>query len=125
MSGEADLTALLAGLSAVRRAGVWRFETGPAHPGGSAVLAFQEREGWTSILPATATTRPDNRWIWLEMSVQSDLNAVGFLAAIAKALAGAGVPCNAVAGFYHDHIFVPENKADTAIKAIDALAGKG
>ncbi len=125
MSAETGLAALLAGLSAVRRSGVWRFETSSARPGGSAVLAFQEREGWTAILPADETTSPDNRWVWLEMSVQSDLNAVGFLAAIAKALAGAGVPCNAVAGFYHDHIFVPENQADIAIEAIDTLAGKG
>lgn len=123
MSGESDLDTLLKTLKVIRHDGVWQFETQAGKPSlDEAVLAFREREGWTAILPAAEDTADDNRWVWLEMSVHSDLNAVGFLARVAAALAGAGVPCNAVAGFYHDHIFVPEHKADVAVKALEALA---
>lgn len=125
MSGESDLATLLKTLEVIRHDGEWRFETQAEHPDpDQSALAFRESEGWTAILPAGQSTPPDNRWVWLEMSVHSDLNAVGFLAAIANALAGAGVPCNAVAGFYHDHVFVPEGKADVAVKAIEALANQ-
>lgn len=84
-------------------------------------MAFLEREGWTAVRKAAETTEPSNRWAWLELSVNSDLNAVGFLARVATALADAGVPCNAVAAYHHDHIFVPEDKADTAILALQDL----
>ena len=123
MSGESDLETLLKTLRVIRHEGVWRFETGVDQPDASeAIMTFQESEGMTIIAPAAIDTSSDNRWVWLEMSVHSDLNAVGFLARIAVALSEAGVPCNAVAGFYHDHIFVPEDKADVAVTALEVLA---
>ncbi len=123
MSGESDLETLLKTLKVRRRGGMWRFETSADQPGVSeAIMTFRESEGLTTILPVEADTPPDNRWVWLEMSVHSDLNAVGFLARIANALTEAGVPCNAVAGYYHDHVFVPEHNADVAVKAIEELA---
>ncbi len=124
MSGESDLETLLKTLKVIRHEGVWRFETNADQLGTSeAIMTFQESEGMTIIAPAAIDTSSDNRWVWLEMSVHSDLNAVGFLARIAVALSEAGVPCNAVAGYYHDHIFVPEDKADVAVKALEVLAG--
>ena len=84
-------------------------------------MLFQESEGLTVITSAEASTPADNRWVWLELSVYSDLQAVGFLAKVSAALTDAGVPCNAIAAYHHDHIFVPESKADTAIAAIEAL----
>ena len=123
MSGESDLETLLKTLRVIRHEGVWRFEAGVDQPDASeAIMTFQESEGMTIIAPAAIDTSSDNRWVWLEMSVHSDLNAVGFLARIAVALSEAGVPCNAVAGFYHDHIFVPEDKADVAVTALEVLA---
>ncbi len=85
-------------------------------------MVFEEQEGTTVIGPADENTSKDNRWVWLELSVFSDLHAVGFMAAVAKALAEADVPSNAVAGFHHDHIFVPEDKAESAIAALEALS---
>ena len=84
-------------------------------------MLFQEREGLSVITSAEALTPENNRWVWLELSVYSDLQAVGFLAQVAAALTEADVPCNAIAAYHHDHIFVPEGKADAAIRAIEAL----
>lgn len=129
---EADLSKLLASLSVIRRDGLWRFETIPSEQSSWADLVnlrevrdiamlFQESEGLTVITSALDETPRDNRWVWLELSVFSDLQAVGFLAHVAAALSAANVPCNAVAAFHHDHIFVPEVKAEAAILAIETL----
>jgi len=132
---ERDLEILLSTLKVIRRPGVWRYRTTSSRGLGMVLamgasrgfgfyskMLIQEREGVTAIVPAKAKTPPDNRWIWLELSVYSDLHAVGFMAAVAKALAEADVPCNAVAGFHHDHIFVPEDKVEAAIAALEALS---
>lgn len=129
---ESDLSTLLSTLEVIRRDGVWRFETIDKDAASWADLVnlrqvrdiamlFQESEGLTVITSADDETPQDNRWAWLELSVYSDLQAVGFLAKVAAALSDAGVPCNAVAAYHHDHIFVPEAKAETAIAAIEAL----
>lgn len=129
---EADLSKLLATLSVKQHDGVWRFETIPADQSswvelvnlresrGIAML-FQEEEGLTVITKANEDTPDDNRWAWLELSVYSDLQAVGFLARVAGALSEVGIPCNAVAAYHHDHIFVPISRAEDAISAIESL----
>ncbi|MFN3214535.1 MAG: ACT domain-containing protein [Henriciella sp.] len=129
---ESDLSTLLSTLEVIRRDGVWRFETINKDAASWADLVnlrqvrdvamlFQESEGLTVITSADDKTPQDNRWAWLELSVYSDLQAVGFLAKVSAALSDAGVPCNAVAAYHHDHIFVPETKAEAAITAIQAL----
>ena len=133
---ESDLSKLLATLRVKTHDGVWRFETIDKEAASWAELVnlravreiamlFQEEEGLTVITTATDETPPANRWIWLELSVYSDLNAVGFLAKVSAALSESGIPCNAVAAYHHDHIFVPEEQSDAAISAIEALRVQG
>lgn len=55
---------------------------------------------------------------WITLTVNSDLQAVGLTAAFASALGKAGISCNVVAGAYHDHIFVPIERASEAIKVL-------
>lgn len=118
-----DLTELLASLEVSLLDGVWAYETTSfsIDPDPDAIMAFKERESLTQICPAKSDTPESNRWHWIEVSVHSDLNAVGFLARLAGALAKAGVPCNAIAGYYHDHIFVPVDKTETALTALRDL----
>ena len=116
---ETDLSKLLADLTVTRHPGVWAY--GEGAPPAEAIFTFQEREGPCFIAAADADTAKDNRWVWLELAVYSDLHAVGFLAAVAQALATAGVPCNAIAALHHDHIFVPEDLASRAIAAIGSV----
>ncbi len=54
--------------------------------------------------------------------VQSSLNAVGFLAELTGRLAGRGVPCNPVSGFWHDYLFVEEGREG---EAVGVLGGGG
>ena len=129
---ERNLSTLLKTLEIKRHEGVWTFSTIPAETASWAELVnlqsvreiammFTETEGLSLIHAASEDTAADNRWVWLELSVFSDLNAVGFLAAIAAALTAADIPCNAVAAYHHDHIFVPETRVADAIAAMTAL----
>jgi hypothetical protein len=37
---------------------------------------------------------------------------------VASALSDAGIPCNMVAAFHHDHVFVPSSMAAAALDAL-------
>jgi len=83
---------------------------------------FREAEGMTLIIERH---QADNRMLSYEdkyrmitLGVHSSLQAVGFLAAIASALAEEGIPCNAVSAFYHDHLFIPVDYADKAMRSL-------
>ena len=55
------------------------------------------------------------------LTVHSSLNAVGLTAAVAGALAAAGISANVVAAHYHDHIFVPSERAVDALAVLEQL----
>jgi hypothetical protein len=59
---------------------------------------------------------------WITLRVHSALEAVGLTAAVSAALAREGVSCNVVAGFYHDHLFVPHDSAAQAVRLLEDLA---
>ena len=67
-------------------------------------------------------TEPAMRRITL--GVHSDLEAVGLTAAFTTALAEVGISANVVAGYYHDHIFVPDRQAKEAMRALSALQAR-
>lgn len=58
----------------------------------------------------------------ITLDVHSALEAVGFIAKIATALAKHDIGVNLVAGFYHDHLFVPADRADDAILILSDMA---
>ena len=54
--------------------------------------------------------------------MHSSLDAVGLTAAFATRLTESGISANVIAGFYHDHLFVPPAQAEQAITALRELA---
>ena len=124
---ETDLTTLIRAMSPRLHPDVFVFatvETVP--PGTQPLMRFHEAEGLTLILKREDAAGLDCsfpcRMITLE--IQSSLEAVGFLATITKALAGAGIPVNPVSAFHHDHLFVPEGRAEEAMAILLALASR-
>ncbi|QDG77160.1 ACT domain-containing protein [Labrenzia sp. PHM005] len=87
---------------------------------------FCETEGVTAILPlerARELGLADAEWFRrITLTVHSSLEAVGLTAAVSKALAQKGIPANVVAAYFHDHVFVPEERAEEAVEALRALA---
>lgn len=61
----------------------------------------------------------------ITLSIHSSLEAVGFLAAILPRLAAAGMGVNPVSAFHHDHLFVPADRADDAMRILEELAATG
>jgi hypothetical protein len=59
---------------------------------------------------------------WITLRVTSALDAVGLTAAVAGELAQAGLSCNVIAGYHHDHLFVPYDRAPSAVAVLEALA---
>jgi hypothetical protein len=58
----------------------------------------------------------------ITLQVHSALDAVGLTAAVSSALADAGIACNVVAGYHHDHLFVPYERGEEAVAILTALA---
>lgn len=93
----------------------------------SPVLTFVEDEGVTLILRQedAINAHIEHEFICqkITLSVHSALAAVGFMAAISEKLRQVGVPCNVVAGYHHDHLFIPVDKVEIAMTALNELAG--
>ncbi len=49
---------------------------------------------------------------------------VGFLAAITARLAAAGMGVNPVSAYFHDHLFIPADRAGEAMTILEALAAE-
>lgn len=58
----------------------------------------------------------------ITIQVHSSLEAVGLTYAMSKALSGANISCNVVAGYYHDHLFVPAKDSVRAVAALEAIS---
>lgn len=124
-------TAMIAGMAPVCDPETWHFCTtddrelaARARP--HALAVFGEEEGTSLILPdeaardlGFAVEMPMSR---ITLSVHSALDGVGLTAAVATALAGAHIPCNVVAAYHHDHVFVPEELAEDAVAVLRDVA---
>ena len=60
----------------------------------------------------------------ITLSVHSALDAVGFIARVSTALAKENMGVNPVAGFYHDHLFVPDGRQEDALRVLHRLTRK-
>ena len=90
------------------------------------VLLFREQEGYTLILEKEKADQLELEYSfvasWITLNVHSSLEAVGFTAAFSAALAREKISCNVVAGFFHDHIFVPKKDSEKALKVLSDLS---
>lgn len=127
MQGEADLAVLLACMEPVlhdEEYGYGLAPPGAALPEAFAVIA--EAEGVTVIAPVAVLVRQRiahrGGWARISLTVHSDLAAAGLTAAVARALAGAGISANVVAGYFHDHVLVQCERRAEAMAILAGLA---
>lgn len=133
MPGETDLPTLLRTLQPTLRPGEFVFcavdeATARAHLGTAAVVV-REAEGVTLVLLRADAERAGlphaGAFRCVTLAVHSSLEAVGLLAAVTGALAARGIAANAVAGFHHDHLFVPAARAEEALAVLGSLSAGG
>ncbi len=100
----------------------WQFVESSNEKVGQAPFAIiNEAEGTTDVVPYDeAEEVPVFARITLE--VHSSLEGVGLTAQVAGVLADAGIACNVIAGFYHDHLFVPWDSRDDALGLLEQLS---
>lgn len=132
MSGETSLERLLASLTAKLAEGVYVFCSLPdgGVPSGIAPrMVFREAEGVTLIVRESQALAHELPFEFpcrmITLNVHSSLEAVGFIAHIAAELSKHGISVNPVAGFYHDHLFVPEGKEEAALRVLANISGDG
>ncbi len=91
----------------------------------SPLMTFKEKEGCTYIIEKKDAIAYNytiqQTWSLISLDYQSDLEMTGLTAAISTALGDAKIPCNVVAAYYHDHIFVPKHLAASAITILSAI----
>ncbi|MCZ7415580.1 MULTISPECIES: ACT domain-containing protein [unclassified Streptomyces] len=130
MSGERDLSKLLSGMRPELNPGSYVFTTltGPPPDGVRPVASVTEPEGLTLVLPRqeadAAGLHYDYVAGWITLRVHSSLSAVGLTAAVSAALAEAGISCNVIAGYHHDHLFVHHELASVAVAVLEDLAAR-
>ncbi|WP_216665419.1 ACT domain-containing protein [Pseudoruegeria sp. HB172150] len=122
-----DSTALVRQMDPELTAGRFAFATfsgePPAALQSAATALFREPEALSLIVDAEhAPAEMPMRMIRLR--VHSALDGVGLTAAVSGALAQENIPANVVAGYHHDHIFVPEDLAEQAMAVLRRLAAE-
>lgn len=131
MSETTDLKHLLADLKPQIGEGDYVFITmqDGVYGEGSELLPIAscvEDEGLTLVVPKERADEAEIQYAGvfkrISLQVHSSLQAVGLTAAVAAALAAREISVNVVAGFYHDHLFVPALRAEEAMQTLIAMS---
>jgi hypothetical protein len=112
------LDAMLAGMAPVLDERAWFFVLIEGAVPDDAFAVIREDEGTTAILSGERSGIPFAR---ITLTVHSALEGVGLTAAVSGALAQAGIACNVVAGYHHDHLFVPWERRAEALEVLEKL----
>lgn len=129
MSGETNLARLLRSMTPQLNPGQYVFCCVPVEHDCRAlqpIASLREAEGLSLVLTRESADAHGLHYdyvaAWITLQVHSSLAAVGLTASFSAALAQAGISCNVVAGFHHDHLFVPSERAEQALSTLRALA---
>ena len=92
------------------------------------IVSIAELEGLTLVVPVEQAKaegldyyRVFNR---ITLEGHSSLEALGLTSVVTSLLAERGITSNVIAGFYHDHLFVPNDRTDEAMEALKELASQ-
>ena len=130
MSGETDLKSILQSLAPIMLDESYVFCTAAnANYGDYAeaqpIASFQEKEGLTLVLTQAhadaAGLNYEGLFGCISLQVHSSLESVGLTAVIAGKLAAYDISANIIAGYYHDHVFVPQANAAEALALLIQL----
>jgi hypothetical protein len=122
---ESDLATLLQTMEPVLFPHPYGYAVCDVPPSFPVFATVAEAEGMTVVAVLADLESAGFRsapWARISLTVQSDLAAVGLTAAFSGALGRKGISCNVIAGFHHDHLFVPWDRRFDAMAALEALS---
>lgn len=130
MKGETNLATIIKNMNPQLQAGEYVFMTVDdiaVVDTSKIIYFFKEKEGYTVIAEKQLAIEWKLTYqyvaAWITLTIHSSLEAVGLTAAFSNALANAGISCNVVAAYHHDHIFVDINDAHKAMKVLQEMTG--
>ncbi len=130
MSGEKDLNTILCSLDPCLQPSLYVFCTvRDARYGDLShtrpVACMAEPEGLTLVVAKEDADEEglayQGTFRCIRLGVHSSLQAVGLTAAVASALATHDISANMIAGYYHDHVFIPSAHADAALQILKSM----
>lgn len=90
-----------------------------------ALAIVYEPEGVTIVLPTSvelpAETRREGPFAAIRLNLQTSLQESGITAAISHAWAEEGIPCNVIAGFFHDVFLCPWEDRERALSLVQQI----
>ncbi|QUL36725.1 ACT domain-containing protein [Erythrobacter sp. JK5] len=118
---------MLAGMAPWLHAAPYRFLALPHEDAGAEWVGepfalIREDEAATVVIEALEPEPGGALFARITLQLQSDLEGVGLTAAVSAALAEAGIACNAIAGYHHDHLFVPWTRREQALGILQGLS---
>lgn len=126
--GEKNLDALIETMTPAMEDRVFVFVTVTdlaGIPAEQCELVYREAEGISLIMSREDAQNHGLDYVYpcrkITLSVQSSLEAVGFLAKITARLAQAEISVNAISAYYHDHLFVPVDRAEETMMILHAM----
>ena len=92
------------------------------------IASFQEKEGLTLVISKEKANRNnisyDSSFRCISLGLVSKLEDFGLTSIISNRLTKNKISANIFAGKYHDHIFIPSNKADEALIILNDINNK-
>jgi uncharacterized protein len=132
LEGITDLKSLLSSLTPVLSDRIYVFSRISAIPGipfiNDCWAIIKEDEAVTVV----ATIQNADKWGLdhsspfgrITLQVHSSLEAVGLTASVSTRLSSHGISSNIISGYYHDHVFVPKDRADEAMRLLVELSNE-
>ena len=92
------------------------------------LASFAEPEGLTLVLTRESADEEglsyEGTFRCISLQVHSSLEAVGLTAAVTGELAARDISANVIAGYHHDHIFVPSRQAESALRLLETMSAR-
>ena len=89
------------------------------------ICSFKESKGYSIITSKEEAINNNLPFYfvsaWITIEIDSTLDSVGLTSAFSKKLTKAGISCNVVAAYHHDHIFVPYLERLKAMKILSDM----
>ena len=90
------------------------------------IASILEKEGLTLVLKRKSAEKYGFTWEGIfkciTLNIHSSLQAAGLTAAVSGKLNENRISANVIAGFFHDHIFVPADLAEKALILLSELS---